>query len=344
MKKTITLLLSIISLLIISVGINLSAYATTGISCGYNKFYSFNEKGEISIYGDGEFTKTSKEEIITVENNRYNNKINQINSKYDNLIESTFEAINELVLEGCYYGTYSNYINRVNSLTSEISSLQKQYSAYENDNSEENKVKKSKLKKQLTEKKEELSELNRKYSNTVEKEILESNLNIYEIERKNALISEKEIHLSNLKLIENTVKYLEPTSIAKVTKRSTDDVAKDKSNAQKIKSNAQKIMTQAKITKLTAKSKASKKITVSWKKASSAKGYQVQVSAKKNFKKLVYNKFTSKNKLTLKNKKIKSGKKYFIRTRAYTTYTNENGTAVKVYSAWSKKIKKVKVK
>lgn len=128
-------------------------------------------------------------------------------------------------------------------------------------------------------------------------------------------------------------------SIAPTTKatRSNADVIKDRKAAQKI-------MKQAKITKLKAKSKAKKKITVSWKKVKKAKGYQVEVSAKKNFKKSVFKKFTAKTKLNIKNKKIKSKKTYYVRVRAYATYKDKNNVTKKVYSKWIKKIRKVKVK
>ncbi len=108
---------------------------------------------------------------------------------------------------------------------------------------------------------------------------------------------------------------------------------------------AQLNIKQAKITKLTLKSKSKKKINVTWKKVSKAKGYQVQVSAKKNFKKVIFNKNLKKTKLTIKNKKIKSKKTYYVRVRAYTTYKDVNNKPVNVYSSWSKKTgKKVKVK
>ncbi len=121
------------------------------------------------------------------------------------------------------------------------------------------------------------------------------------------------------------------------TTRSPAAVKKDKLAAKKV-------MKQAKITKLTAKSKAKKKVAVSWKKVKGAKGYQVQVSAKKNFKKVIYKKFVKKNKLTVKSSKIKSKKTYYVRVRAYATYKDKNGKAQKVYSSWNKKIRKVKVK
>ena len=119
--------------------------------------------------------------------------------------------------------------------------------------------------------------------------------------------------------------------------RSADAVKKDKTAAEKI-------MKQAKIKKLTAKSKAKKKISVTWKKVKKAVGYQVQVSAKKNFKKTILNKLTTKKKLTIKSKKLKNGKKYFVRVRAYATYKDANNNAVKVYSKWNKKLRKVTVR
>ncbi len=139
----------------------------------------------------------------------------------------------------------------------------------------------------------------------------------------------------------------EPSSNSQPKKPSIAPTTKaTRSNAYFIKDRktAQKIMKQAKITKLKAKSKAKKKITVSWKKVKKAKGYQVEVSAKKNFKKPIFKKFTAKTKLNIKNKKIKSKKTYYIRVRAYATYKDKNNVTKKVYSKWIKKIRKVNVK
>ncbi len=123
------------------------------------------------------------------------------------------------------------------------------------------------------------------------------------------------------------------------TTRSAKQVAKDKKAAKKA-------MKQAKITKLKVKSKAKKKITVSWKKVKKAKGYQVQVSKNKKFKKkkIIYDKLTAKKKLVIKGKKIKRKKTYYVRVRAYATYKDKYGKAKKVYSKWNKKLRKVKVK
>ena len=126
------------------------------------------------------------------------------------------------------------------------------------------------------------------------------------------------------------------------TKPSNDNkITNTKSQAQK---NAENAMKQAKITKLTVKSKAKKKITVTWKKVSKANGYQVQVSTNKKFKKskIILTKTTSKKKITIK--KLKSKKTYFVRVRAYATYKDSNGKPQKVYSSWIKKTRKVKVK
>lgn len=134
-----------------------------------------------------------------------------------------------------------------------------------------------------------------------------------------------------------TTKVGPTTTATSKTTRSTDDVKKDKEAAEKL-------MKQAKITKLKAKSKAKKKIAVSWKKVSKAKGYQVQVSKSKKFKKTILSKFTLKKKLTIKHSKLKSGKTYYVRVRAYATYNDINNKTQKVYSKWNKKLRKVTVK
>ena len=130
-----------------------------------------------------------------------------------------------------------------------------------------------------------------------------------------------------------------PTTVAKTaaTTRSAKDVKKDKAAAKRI-------MKQAKIVKLSVNSKAKKKISVSWKKVKKAEGYQVQVSKSKKFKTIILKKFTTKKKLTIKNNKLKSKKTYYVRVRAYATYKNKYGKAIKVYSKWNKKLRKVTVK
>ncbi len=150
---------------------------------------------------------------------------------------------------------------------------------------------------------------------------------------------------SALTAIENAIKNLKskvsptiPTGNAPIvtTTRSPEVVKKDKTTAENL-------MKQAKITKLTVKSKSKNKINVTWKKVKTAVGYQVQVSKKSNFKKRILNKFTTKKKFTI-TKKIKSGKTYFVRVRAYATYKDAFGKPQKVYSKWNKKLRKVKVK
>ncbi len=123
------------------------------------------------------------------------------------------------------------------------------------------------------------------------------------------------------------------------TTRDPKLVAKDKAKANKVK--------QAKISKLKVKAKAKKKITVTWNKVSGAKGYVVQVSSNKKFKKskiLVKKNNVKKTKITIKSKKLKKGKVYFVRVKAFSTYKDVNGVTRKVYSSWNKKLRKVKIK
>ena len=117
-------------------------------------------------------------------------------------------------------------------------------------------------------------------------------------------------------------------------------------NVNNAKNKAVKAMNQAKLSKLKVKSKAKKKITVKWNKVKGAKGYEVQVSTSKKFKKskiIIKKKNVKKLKLILKNKKIKSGKTYYVRVRAFATY-KDNGVTKRINSSWNKKLRKVKVK
>lgn len=84
-----------------------------------------------------------------------------------------------------------------------------------------------------------------------------------------------------------------------------------------------------------------KKLTLSWKKLSGAAGYQLQISTKKNFKgaKKIS---VSKVKKSYTKKRLKAKKKYYIRIRAYKTYTNVQGKKLKVYGKWKTISRKTK--
>lgn len=84
-----------------------------------------------------------------------------------------------------------------------------------------------------------------------------------------------------------------------------------------------------------AASKKEKSVTLSWKKVSCAKGYQIQYAINKKFKKKK-SKMTSKTSTTIR--KLKKKKTYYFRIRAYKLDDNK-----KVYGKWSK-VKKVKIK
>lgn len=80
---------------------------------------------------------------------------------------------------------------------------------------------------------------------------------------------------------------------------------------------------------------AKQKIKVSWKKDTKATGYQMQYSTDSKFKKGVKEKWMKKNKTnTMTIGKLKKGKKYYIRVRAYK---NIKGSSSVVYGSWSVK-------
>lgn len=94
----------------------------------------------------------------------------------------------------------------------------------------------------------------------------------------------------------------------------------------------------AKVKSLKAKNVKKKKVTLTWKKVSGAKGYQIQYSLKKKFpSKKTTKKTTTKRKLTIK--KLKKKKTYYFRVRAYKKKANGS----KVYGKWSK-VAKVKIR
>ena len=91
--------------------------------------------------------------------------------------------------------------------------------------------------------------------------------------------------------------------------------------------------------KPTARSSKKAQLTVKWKKDSQATGYQVLLSTNKKFKKNKKTVNISKAKTVKKTvKKLKKGKKYYVKIRAYKTIDKK-----KVYGAWSS-VRSVKVK
>lgn len=80
-----------------------------------------------------------------------------------------------------------------------------------------------------------------------------------------------------------------------------------------------------------------KQLTASWKSISGASGYEVQYSTSSKMKKAKTVKVKKSSKKTTV-KKLKKGKKYYVRVRTYKTVNGK-----KIYSDWSK-VKNVKVK
>ena len=84
-----------------------------------------------------------------------------------------------------------------------------------------------------------------------------------------------------------------------------------------------------------------KTVTLKWKKVKCS-GYEIQYSTNKSMKNA--KKVTaSSNATSKKTSKLKKGKTYYFRIRAYKEYTNTSGKTVKCYSSWSPK-KSIKCK
>lgn len=81
-----------------------------------------------------------------------------------------------------------------------------------------------------------------------------------------------------------------------------------------------------------------RKLNAKWSKCTGVTGYELQYSANKKFKKTSKIITINKNKPTKKIKKLKHGKKYYVRVRAYKKVGN-----ARLYSVWSnKKCKRVR--
>lgn len=139
--------------------------------------------------------------------------------------------------------------------------------------------------------------------------------------------------------------YTTTTTSAPTTQPTTKPTA---TKASKPTKNAKKVSgdwvdnkyKKASISKL---SKGKKAITVSWKKVSTIKGYQIQLATDKKFKKNKKTVTISKQKTTKTTvKKLKAKKKYYVRIRTYKNVKYQ-GKTIKVYSSWSK-VKIVKTK
>ena len=92
----------------------------------------------------------------------------------------------------------------------------------------------------------------------------------------------------------------------------------------------------AKASLTSAKNSKSKQILLKYKKVSGAIGYEISYSTDKKFKKAVTKKNTAKTSYTIS--KLKKGKIYYVRIRAYKM----DSTGKKVYGKYSS-VKKVKV-
>lgn len=120
----------------------------------------------------------------------------------------------------------------------------------------------------------------------------------------------------------------------------TNYVPSDQTAEQTVKApSAKKVkkVTKPKKTKITKLTSAKKSFTVKWKKVSCT-GYQIQYSTSSKFKKAKTVTVKGSKKTSKKISKLKKGKKYYVRVRAYKTVNGK-----KVYGSWSAK-KSVRVK
>lgn len=115
------------------------------------------------------------------------------------------------------------------------------------------------------------------------------------------------------------------------------DTTSANDNLDKSNSITEQVTVPAKVKISSIKNNKTKVFTVKWKKVKNAKGYQIQYALNKKFTKGKKTKTTLK--YTFMVKKLKKGKVYYVRVRAYNT----DSKRTKVYGKWSS-IKKIKIK
>ncbi|MBO5303229.1 MAG: FIVAR domain-containing protein [Lachnospiraceae bacterium] len=86
-----------------------------------------------------------------------------------------------------------------------------------------------------------------------------------------------------------------------------------------------------------------KKMTVKWTKDKTASGYEIQYSTSKKFKSAKTTDVNKASKASATIKKLKKGKKYYVRVRAYKNATVD-GAAEKLCGEWSKAKRSAKIK
>lgn len=128
-------------------------------------------------------------------------------------------------------------------------------------------------------------------------------------------------------------------SVSVIVKGTKQDEVKDSKPTTKPSTTKNTKTVKPKKTSIKKLSKGKKKFTVTWAKVSGVKGYQIQYSSNKKFKKNNKMVTVTKQKTTKATvKKLKSKKKYYVRVRTYKTINGK-----KIYSSWSK-VKSVKTK
>lgn len=173
-------------------------------------------------------------------------------------------------------------------------------------------------------------------------------INLYEDEAKKeeekpTTEASTEVTTTETKTTETTTTQITTAANEEKTTEASHEINKTEKTTQKTSttnnSNVQTTPTKApgRATIRTIK-KGKKKATLKWKKLTGAKGYMIQYSTSKKFaKKQTKTKYTTKLNITLK--KLKSGKKYYFRMKAYTI----NSVGDRIYSRNWSKVKKCKL-
>ena len=190
--------------------------------------------------------------------------------------------------------------------------------------------------------KEESSKYNEEYINAfIEDGHIVPGLNGKTVNIKNSFYNMKDLNAFNSYYLIYDTSYPEVTIENKKEDKKEDKTTATTPTSQittTIKKKETQIAKPSRVVKLKIKKSSKRSVKISWKKQKNASGYEVYRSTKKNksFKKITTLKKAGK--VTYVNKKLKKGKTYYYKVRAYKVVSGK-----KVYGKFST-IKKIKIK
>ncbi|MGN0468360.1 MAG: DUF6273 domain-containing protein [Acutalibacteraceae bacterium] len=170
--------------------------------CGETLAYKFKvDSQKLVIDGKGHFYTNGKTVLTNAENKRYKDKCSNINTSCDKTIDSYNSRISQLESEGYFTGTYTEFRNVVNDLTTKISNLDRRIASIGGSSDPSEIAEKRRLESERNKYQSQLDDLYKMYSNASQINAFREQIKFTESSRTNDLQKQKEVHSQNIKKI-----------------------------------------------------------------------------------------------------------------------------------------------